>query len=326
MTISQFNALVAVARYGSVKAAARDLRVSPAAVSQAVASLRKEFDDDLYVREGSGVSLTALGRELVGLAGEILGLMGQARRLGGDAEERRAPLRVAATGTFAEYYAAPLMEAFARRHPDLEVQVEIWRGGRFREALLLRRVDLTIGPDAILDRGVETAPFLRYEMIAVSGARRSPGTGPDPDPTSGHPWLLGPYDTDPTSEVGRVLAATRATSTGARIFPSHAAATAAVAAGHGVTMAIAQAVDEELAQGIMSRFQVTGTPVGGVWHVSTLSGNMAPISAQALRRFLATPEAARATLSGRGGVPPRRSQPPIHITLWSGVAARQPTG
>lgn len=324
MTISQLNAFVAVARFGSVKSAALDLEVSQAAVSQAVASLRREFDDELYVRQGTGVALTLRGRELVGVAGEILGLVEQARRLRGDSGGGRIPLRVAATGTFTEYYAAPLMEAFGRRLPNLEVQVEISKPSRFREALRLRRADLTIGPDPILDYGIETVPFLRYEMIVVTGPHGSPGGASDLGQMAGRRWLLGPYDTDPSSEVGRVLAAAKAVPTGARIFPSHAAATAAVAAGHGLTMAIAQTVGEELEQGIMSRVEAKGAPLGGMWHASTLGGNMAPNPAQALRRFLATPEAARATRSGRGGVPPRRLQPPIHITLWSGVALRRP--
>ena len=80
MTLAQLQSFVLVARHGSVKAAAAELEVTEPAVSVAVAALRKELGDELFVRHGRGIALTPGGRRLAALAAEILGLAEQARR------------------------------------------------------------------------------------------------------------------------------------------------------------------------------------------------------------------------------------------------------
>jgi LysR family transcriptional regulator, low CO2-responsive transcriptional regulator len=319
VTFTQLQALVAIARCGSVKAAALEMQISQAAVSQAVASLRREFDDEIYVREGRGVTLTARGRQLAGAAAEIIGLAENAHLPGSSAE---ALLRVTTTGTVAEYVVGSLLDAFMRRVPALEVQAAVDSSSLFNELLRLRRADVTIGPDPIHDFGIECVPFLRYEMTAVSRHGRQHDPAGKVEALVQEQWLLGPNDSEPSSEVGRFLVAGNRSLRNARVFPSHAAAAAAAAAGHGITMAIAHTVTHQLASGILARVGLAGTPVKGMWYASTLAGNLAPRPAAAFRRFVATPEAARATLTGEGGVAPGRLSPPTHITLWSGIARK----
>ena len=92
----------------------------------------------------------------------------------------------------------------------------------------------------------------------------------------------------------------------------------AVATGSGVTLAVAHTISNQLESGTLSRINVAGTPAKGIWYASSLIGNPLP-AAQALRRFMTTPEATHATLGG-GGVPPRRLHPPVHVTLWSSIS------
>src|SRR3954463_13827528 len=80
MTLAQLQSFVLVARHGSGKGAAAELEVTEPAVSVAVGALRRELDDELFVRDGRGIALTPGGRRLPPLAGEILGLAEQARR------------------------------------------------------------------------------------------------------------------------------------------------------------------------------------------------------------------------------------------------------
>ena len=90
MTLAQLQSFVLVARHGSVKAAAAELEVTEPAVSVAVAALRRELGDELFVREGRGIALTPGGRRLAALASEILGLAEQARRSVHDSPGERA--------------------------------------------------------------------------------------------------------------------------------------------------------------------------------------------------------------------------------------------
>lgn len=320
MTFAQLRAFVTIARCGSVKSAALEMKVSQAAVSQAIFGLREEFDDELYVRDGRVASLTPRGRQLAGIGAEILGLAEHARRTGGDAHGTPGLLRIVATGTVAEYIIPSVVEAFARRRPNLKIQVAVDSPASFRELLRLRRADVAVGPDPINEAGIECVPFLRYELVVVGGREDAVAPGDEPGLPRDH-WVLGPNDTDGVSEVGRFFTAANAISRGVRVYPSHAAAAAAAVSGRGMTLAVAHTVVDELGRGMLVRIPMAGTPVTGMWYATTLAAGQAPAAAVALRRYVTTPEATHAALAG-GGIPPGRSHPPIHITLWSGISAR----
>src|SRR3954466_2926488 len=163
MTLAQLQSFVLVARHGSVKAAAAELEVTEPAVSVAVAALRKELGDDLFVRTGRGIALTPGGRRLAALAGEILGLAEQARRsVPGESRQ----LHVLATPLVAEHI-SPLIEGFAAREDGLEVVVATAPGGSFAEALEHRRADIALGP-APGAATVAAAPFLRCRFVLVA--------------------------------------------------------------------------------------------------------------------------------------------------------------
>src|ERR1700758_3672176 len=111
MPLAQLQSFVLVARLGSVKAAAAELEVTEAAVSVAVAALRRELGDELFVRDGRRIALTPGGRRLGALRAEILALADQARRSVKDSPGQPRELRVFATSIVAEHI-GPLIDAF----------------------------------------------------------------------------------------------------------------------------------------------------------------------------------------------------------------------
>lgn len=125
MTDAQLQALVAVADRGSFTAAAQQLRMSQSAVSHAVASLEESLRVTLLDRSARRVRLTEIGERTARHAREVLRLKAAiaedadaARRL------RRGTVRVGSFGVSASRrLLPPLIEAFARGHPDIEVLV-----------------------------------------------------------------------------------------------------------------------------------------------------------------------------------------------------------
>ena len=128
----------------------------------------------------------------------------------------------------------------------------------------------------------------------------------------GTPWLLGPAGSDPATETGAFLARQAIAPQRSRTFPNIAAALAQVAAGRGVTLAVAHTVRDELERGALVVLDVRGTPIRGLWHLSVLGPERRTGPADALRRFATLPEATRAMLARAGGVPDERSRPAIH--------------
>lgn len=321
MTLTQLESFLAVARTGSVKGAARALGVSEPAVSGAVAALRRSLDDELFVRSAGGIELTAGGRRLAAAAAEMLGLMDKARREIRAAQGEKALLRVAATSVVAESVTGPLLAAFTRRMPSLEVELDVEPGERFGQLLLDRRADVTLGPRP---GGEEAAPieslaFLRYALIVVAAtAHRLAGRrGVAPGALAGERWLVGPGGAGPHTDVGGFLAGARIAPADVRAFPSEAAALDAAVAGQGVMLAVSHTVVDELRRGGLARLDVGGTPLERFWHASTLAADRRTPGAWALRRFVTTPEATQAMLARGGGVPVERFKPAVYVTLWS---------
>lgn len=321
MTLSQLRAFVLVARLGSVRAAASELGVSEPAVSGAIAALRKELGDDLYVRAGGGLTVTAGGRRLAARAVEILGLAEAARREVADARGAQSRLRIAATGAVAEYAAPPVIALLTRRFPGLEVELAAEPADDFGATLVDRRADVTLGP-APLGAAFLAVPFLRARVVVVGGARhRLAGHAPVPARAlATEPWLVGPDGLDPSGAVGRWLARQRVLPRDVRVFASSGSALAAVARGQGVGLAILHTVRADLRGGTLVVLPVQGTPLDERWSATTLGHDRLPDAASALQRLLTTPEATQAIVSGPSGpsgTPPARMRPSVYVTLWS---------
>lgn len=312
MTLSQLRSFLTVARLGSVKAAARALEVSEPAVSGAVGALRRELGDDLYVRSGGALVLTPGGRRLATAAGEMLTLADEARRAVREASGLQTTLRVAVTASVAELAAEPLLDAFTRRHPGIDVALRVVRGGGLAELLADGDVDVTLGPP-VEGPSIESEAFLRYTLVVVAapGHALAGSHGVAPAALVGTPWLLGRAGLDPSTETGAFLARQAIAPQRSRTFPNVAAALAQVTAGRGVTLAVAHTVRDELERGALVVLDVRGTPIPGVWHVGVPVPARRSGPVEALRRFVTLPEATRAMLARTGGVPDERSRPAI---------------
>ena len=90
-----------------------------------VAQLRREFDDVLFARTASGLAFTPGGLRLASRAVEILGLQDRTVREVSQAGDGRRVLRVATSHLFAEHAAPGLIDLFAGRAADLEVELSV---------------------------------------------------------------------------------------------------------------------------------------------------------------------------------------------------------
>jgi molybdate transport repressor ModE-like protein len=124
LDVSRLRVLVAVARTGSVTAAARELSYSQPSVSHHLARLEAETGAKLVRRAGRGIRLTEAGRTLAERGAEILGRLDAAEaELTAHTGLGRGRVRLAAfpsaLGTFVPRAASLL----AARHPDLRVSL-----------------------------------------------------------------------------------------------------------------------------------------------------------------------------------------------------------
>jgi DNA-binding transcriptional LysR family regulator len=327
VTFAQLRAFATVARLGSVSAAAATLGVSEPAVSAAVASLRRDLDDALFVRAGNGIRLTPGGERLAAGAAEIIGLEGRLRREVGEARGERGLLRLAVSPTVAEYVSAPLLDAFTRRQRGLEVAQEVASSENFASLLGDRRADVALGPAPPPAPGIEVTPFLRYRLVVVAGPDHALAEAHDValERLAAERWLVGPAGAEPHSALHGFFRGAGLAPPQAGAFATEAAAQSAAAAGQGVMLAIAHTVLDQLRRGDLVRLDVRGTPRDAMWHVATLHDRLLPV-ADALRRFVTTPDATQAIVTRPGGVPAARFRPPVYVTIWSAIETPGPPG
>jgi LysR family glycine cleavage system transcriptional activator len=127
MKLPPLNALRAfevAARNGGYTAAAAELGVSPAAVSQQVRNLEAFFGKRLFERYNNRILLTDAGREIHAGATESLRQIAElsAEVLAG---ARRARLTVSVPPSLAERWLAPRLRGFTRAHPDISVEIRV---------------------------------------------------------------------------------------------------------------------------------------------------------------------------------------------------------
>jgi LysR family transcriptional regulator, transcriptional activator for dmlA len=115
-----------LAAAGSLSAAGRELGVSTPAVSKRLAAMEQRLAVPLVNRTTRRMSLTPEGELVLSHARRILGEIDDLQHLLGAAKgEPQGLLRVNATLGFGRAQVAPLIARFVKRHPKIEVQLQL---------------------------------------------------------------------------------------------------------------------------------------------------------------------------------------------------------
>jgi DNA-binding transcriptional LysR family regulator len=115
---------LAVARAGSVRAAAERLGVNHATILRRIAQLEERLGTHLFEKLPSGYRLTEAGEEVRELANQMEASSHQLEtRVFGRDQSVRGLLRVTMTPILATHLLMPDLADFARLHPDIEMEI-----------------------------------------------------------------------------------------------------------------------------------------------------------------------------------------------------------
>lgn len=129
MLLDQLRLFLAILDRGSMAAAARDLGLSPATVSERLAALEAHYGARLLHRTTRSFSLTEEGRTLAEGAQHLLAEADEldARiRLG--AERAAGPIRLSAPADLGRNRIARVLDAFQAAHPAVEIDLHLSDG------------------------------------------------------------------------------------------------------------------------------------------------------------------------------------------------------
>jgi len=333
LDVTRLRILVAVARHGSVTAAARALNYAQPSVSHHLARLEAETGATLTQRSGRGIQLTDAGRLLAGRAEEIIGRLDAAEReLAAHVEQRQERIRLAGFASALATIVPAALSRLAAGHPGIDLllaeaeppeAMRMLRAGQVDVALVARHMQdgTAVGPPAAAD-GARTRLILDEQVHLVTrpppgssfagaqppGAQppgaRPAGEGGPPDLTAhAHsPWIAG-------CEHCRghlIWLCQRAGFSPKVAFTTddHVAAQALVAAGLGVTILPGLAISAARHPGIRAQ------PLPGAWRQVFAVTYGQPPDPRAVDHLLdILTLAAAATATGSGSGPHRDGRP-----------------
>ena len=118
--------LAYVVEHRSLAAAAREMGVSVATVSRAVARLEERLGARLFNRTSRQISLTAFGESVVEPAMKLLRLAEEAEQTARDLSAApRGLIRLAAPMTFGQRWVAPVLPDFFRAYPNVQIDLHL---------------------------------------------------------------------------------------------------------------------------------------------------------------------------------------------------------
>jgi DNA-binding transcriptional LysR family regulator len=148
LDVTRLRVIDAVARHGSVTAAARELHYSQPSVTHHLARLEAETGAQLLQRVGRGIRLTAAGRLLADRAAEIVGRIDAAgAELSAHVGLNAGRVRLAGFSSAIASLVPRAVATLADRHPGLQISLtdahppdalDLLRSGKIEVAIIFR--------------------------------------------------------------------------------------------------------------------------------------------------------------------------------------------
>ncbi len=172
MNWAHLRAFHAVAREGSFTTAARSLQLTQPTVSSQVKALEDSYGVRLFDRRGRRVVLTALGDNLFSVTQRLFGLEDEVEDiLAGARELQSGHIKVGADGP---HHIIPILAAFSRRYPGLEVSLAMGNADKVLSNLRNYQIDVAVLAKVDNDPRLFAIPYRRSRLVLFI--------------PRGHPW------------------------------------------------------------------------------------------------------------------------------------------
>ncbi|AFJ46624.1 nitrogen assimilation transcriptional regulator NAC [Shimwellia blattae] len=180
MNLRRLKYFVKIVDIGSLTQAAEVLHIAQPALSQQVATLEGEMDQQLLIRTKRGVTPTEAGKILYAHAQAILRQCEQAQLavsnvgniLSGQVSIGLAP------GTAASSVMTPLLQAVRNNLPEVQIFLHENGGGQLNDKLLCGQLDMAVLYERAPQAGILSKPLLKEDLYLV-GSGESPGKSVD---------------------------------------------------------------------------------------------------------------------------------------------------
>lgn len=167
--LEQYKIFNEAANTLSFSTAARNLFISQSAVSQAISSIEKELQTQLFIRNSKGVSLTKEGQLLHQQIDQALSIITSVEnQLSNYHELKDGELIIGASDTFSEYILTDYIVKFKQLYPGVKIKVINRTSLETRELLKSGQIDIGFLNLPIKDESLVIKECFQVQDIFVS--------------------------------------------------------------------------------------------------------------------------------------------------------------
>lgn len=166
-SLRQLEVFAAVARVGSVSAAADAIALSQSATSTALSEFERQFDCRLFERVGKTLRINPLGEQLLPKAVELLDRAAEVEALL-EGRTGLGALHIGATLTIGNYLATLIVADFLQQHPEAKVQLTVHNTATIVEQVAQYDLDLGLIEGGCKHPDVITESWVADELVVFA--------------------------------------------------------------------------------------------------------------------------------------------------------------
>src|SRR6516225_9137545 len=270
MNLNHLAIFHAVAETGSMTLGAERLDISQPAVSKQVQDLEHAMGVHLFDRIGRRVYLSRAGEVLADYARRLFALAREAEEAMADVRAAgRGKLVIGASTTIGTYLLPGVLAEFRRRHPRVELLVQIENTEQVHRRLAGHELDLGLTEGPVEEGELDAEVFLQdaLVMIAAPGHRLAGRPRVPLSAVSKEPFILREPGSGTRAVEERALARLKLPVREVMALGSTEAIKRVVAEGVGLAVVSRLAVDAECAAGTLAVLPVAGLRLARPLHL-----------------------------------------------------------
>lgn len=163
MKIDQLKYIVEVAKTRSISLAAKNLHISQAGISKALASFEKEYDVELFRRSKNGTIPTEKGNQIISTAADLLVKVYELENeLRDENRNNRSTIKISATANFFVGILSDALVKFKKNFPNVDINLFQEDAHQIFKDVIENKVDL--GFASLYDEVIQESS-LNFEVL-----------------------------------------------------------------------------------------------------------------------------------------------------------------
>jgi DNA-binding transcriptional LysR family regulator len=260
MDLNQLRVFYHVAKFKSFSLAAQGLFVTRPAVSISIKKLEEQYGLRLFERAGKKIELTNAGAILFGYAEEVFNLIKEADiRIKDLTGTSSGTLKISSGLTIGTYHLPPLINAFRKEYPDVEIQVEVKNKKGVIDDILLLQTDLGFLGNVPDNDNIVAIPLWKEELVVIAPIPHSFGPEPfiQPSQLGGQPFIFREKGSGAREYIESRLKHHRVSIKTVMEIGSDEAIMQAVKVGLGISIVPERVVQKEVKQNLIKTYRVS---------------------------------------------------------------------